>query len=80
MTPNQFKTLEFVGAQVAAQGFAPSLQEIADHVGLVSRSNICVIVRNLVGAGLIRRLPGQAHRNLDLTDAGRAMLARKEAA
>ena len=80
MTPDQYKALAFIADGIARNGWSPTLQEITDHIGCDSRSGGPRMVTGLLAGGLIRRLPHQEHRNLDLTDAGYAALARKVAA
>lgn len=54
------KALEYIVAYVAEHGYPPSLQDIADGVGLVARSSALRLVRALEADGAISRQPGIA--------------------
>ena len=56
----------------AAKGWAPSLQEITDAVGLSARSNVLQHMRALEAAGLLER--GAGPRAVRVTAAGRELL------
>lgn len=50
--------LEFIRNFIARNGYAPSVREIADGVGLVSLSAASNHLRNLEKKGRIARVPG----------------------
>ncbi len=54
-TPDQAKLLGFIKAQIAERGFAPTFEEMREHMGLSHRSGIHRLVTGLEGRGLIRR-------------------------
>lgn len=86
LTPNELRALDFIRDRISAQGTAPTLEEIADALGMYSRSNAHRIVESLVRHGLLIKAPGRL-RGLALaagprlfnvpTDALRAELARR---
>jgi repressor LexA len=54
MTSKQSLVLEFIKIFMEQKKYAPTLQEIAQGVGLKSRSNIHRIVHSLKKAGLLK--------------------------
>lgn len=56
MTPRMHATLSFVRAFQFKHGYCPSYGEIADGIGLKSKSNVHRIVKRLEERGHIRRL------------------------
>ena len=65
----QRKLLSFVTRYAKRHQYAPSLQEVADHVG-VTVSRACQLVEVLEAAGYLSHVPGAA-RTLHVTAAGR---------
>ena len=59
LTPRQRDALAFIARYQGANESAPSLQEIADDLGMRSKSQAHYIVRKLEQRGAIRRLHGQ---------------------
>ncbi|MCZ6599478.1 MAG: transcriptional repressor LexA [Acidobacteria bacterium] len=55
MTRRQKEILDFVGAFVKENGYSPSLEEIADELGLSSVSTVHKHVSHLLEKGLLRR-------------------------
>jgi len=55
MTRRQKQILDFVGAFVKENGYSPSLEEIADELGLSSVSTVHKHVSHLLEKGLLRR-------------------------
>ncbi len=55
MTRRQNEILDFVGAFVKENGYSPSLEEIADELGLSSVSTVHKHVSHLLKKGLLRR-------------------------
>lgn len=60
LTVRQSDVLNFIRAYHAERGFAPSYGEIADGVGLGSKSGVARIIEGLVERGYIGRMPHQA--------------------
>lgn len=60
MTPQMRDTLEYIRNYMAANRIAPSHQEIADALGLASKSGVARRLRGLEDRGAIRRLNGQS--------------------
>lgn len=58
-TPRQRQVLEFVEGFTREHGFAPSLEEIAEHMGFSSVSNAHQHVTALIRRGLLRRDPNR---------------------
>lgn len=55
MTRRQKEILDFVGAFIKENGYSPSLEEIADELGLSSVSTVHKHVSHLLEKGLLRR-------------------------
>lgn len=69
MTERQAAVLGFIRTFSDETGFSPSYQQIADGLGLRSKSRICEAVTQLEERGLLHRLPGRAR---SITIVGRA--------
>jgi SOS-response transcriptional repressor LexA len=68
MTKAQLKALDYIKAYLAISGgVSPSYQEIADAMGLKSKSNAHRLVHALARAGRIRMLHNRA-RTLEVVD------------
>jgi len=67
VTPRQQKVLEFVQAYITVKGYAPSYNNIAQGLGLKSRSNIHRIVHDLRIAGFLKIDPHK-FRSLKVVD------------
>lgn len=86
MTPHEKQLLEFIRERIDATGIAPTYQEMADHLGLKSKSGAHVRVESLIRQGrLVRR--AHASRGIEInraplahvsTAALQAELARRE--
>jgi len=61
LTRRQKEALNFIIAHSDEHGSSPTLQQIADHLGNVSRGNGHRIVSALVKRGWIKRLPNHAN-------------------
>ena len=60
-TPVQKQTLDFIKTYYVHYEFMPSFAEIADHLGLASKSGAHRLIRGLVERGLlIAPIPGRA--------------------
>ena len=57
LTPRQRDVLAFIVRYQAAENCAPTLQEIADGLGLKSKSQIHTLIRGLRERGVIQYLP-----------------------
>lgn len=60
LTRRQAQLLAFITEYDERHGICPSFQQMADGMGLASKSNIVPMVNTLVDKGKIRRLPGRA--------------------
>lgn len=58
MTPREYQALDFIKSYHRESGFPPSYDEIADHLGVKSKSGINRIVVSLEEQGHIRRNNG----------------------
>jgi SOS-response transcriptional repressor LexA len=59
LTPHQGRALLFIAQRIAADGFAPSFNEIRISQGLVSKSGVHRLVRGLAERGFVRYTPGK---------------------
>lgn len=67
LTRRMFQAKTFIETYHAENGIPPSHQEIADGLGLKSKSNAARYVEALVERGYLSRLPGKRKaRNLTL--------------
>lgn len=69
LTRRQQEVLDFIRAYVAEHQYSPTFDEIADFVGLDSKSGVHRIVHGLVDRGAIRLLPRQA-RSIEIVQSG----------
>ena len=60
MTPLQARVKGFISGLIRDEGFSPSLQEIADGLGLKSRSSARDVVLRLQKKGPVTFLPGRS--------------------
>src|SRR4051812_44706370 len=60
LTLRQRALLDFIRAQIIKTGMTPTYDEMADHLGLVSKSGINRLVVALEERGKIRRLPNRS--------------------
>lgn len=86
MTPHEKQLLEFITERINATGIAPTFREMAEALGLKSKSGAVMRVDSLVRQGYLVRRP-RANRGLALnkfplahvpTPALQAELARRE--
>lgn len=68
LTTGQHKTLDFIRRYIAREGFAPTLSEIAEGLGVRSRGSVHRQVQALAEAGYITLLAGRK-RGIQLTEA-----------
>ncbi|NLU81416.1 transcriptional repressor LexA [Rhodococcus sp. HNM0569] len=59
LTARQRKVLDVIRASVADRGYAPSIREIGDAVGLTSTSSVAHQLRTLERKGFLRRDPNR---------------------
>ena len=72
MTERRMAILRYVHEYSDLNGWAPSVREICDEVGLVSPGSVKMHLDALVGMGYLRR--GSGARALAVTDAGMEVL------
>lgn len=60
LTARQSDTLAFISSFQAEKGFGPSYREIAEALGMASKSNVHRIIIGLEERGAIRRLSDRA--------------------
>lgn len=58
LTLRQREVLQYIAAFVAKHGYAPSMRDIAEGVGLVSTSSVLRLLQVLEERGAIVRTPG----------------------
>lgn len=69
MTPRQMEVLRFIGESCASQGFSPTLQEIANNLG-ISKVTVFGHVAKLRENGFVWPTSKQRARDLHLTKKG----------
>jgi repressor LexA len=67
LTPTQNRTLAFIRRYLKRRGYAPSLIEIAEGIGITSKGTAHRHVQALSDAGYIRLIPGRK-RGIELID------------
>jgi repressor LexA len=67
LTRRQKQLLDFIRSHIKRRGYAPTLAEMARHLGLGSVATVHKHLCQLEGKGLIRRLPNRS-RALELVD------------
>ncbi|MCK4710944.1 MAG: transcriptional repressor LexA [Gammaproteobacteria bacterium] len=67
LTSGQHKTLDFIRQYIAREGFAPTLTEIAQGLGISSKGSMHKQVQALAEAGYIELIAGRK-RGIQLTD------------
>ena len=77
MTPEQHKTLLFIGSYITERGYSPNYDEIAAHLGIASKSGVHRLVSSLERDGKITRSPNRA-RSIEVV--GGAQGASRDAA
>jgi SOS-response transcriptional repressor LexA len=60
VTPVQLKCLTYLADYIGARGYSPSFSEIADHMGLASKSGVVRLLNALEDLGKVRRLHQRA--------------------
>ncbi|WP_412506197.1 LexA family protein [Roseovarius sp. SYSU LYC5161] len=58
LTPRQHECWRFLASYTRAHGYSPSFEEIAEAMGLASKSNVHRLLQALEQRGFIRRMPG----------------------
>ena len=66
ISPRQVTILQFIRESVQRQGYAPSLREIAQAVGLASQSTVSYHLSALVKKGYLSRGPGLPRTTVEL--------------
>lgn len=59
ITPQQRRALLFIEAQIARSGIAPTVKELAQHLGHRSTGHAGRLISGLEERGYIRKLPGR---------------------
>lgn len=59
LTARQKKAYDFIRAGIIA-GRCPAYTEIADHLGLVSKSGVCRLIEALIAKGYLEKVPHRA--------------------
>lgn len=75
MTPREHKALMFIQTYNLDHGYSPSYVEIAEHMGVKSKSSITRVVRSLIDQGRLQQRHRKA-RGVDpvaLTDVGKVV-------
>jgi repressor LexA len=67
LTTAQHKTLAFIRRYLNRRGYAPSLEEIAEGIGITSKGSVHRYVQALAEEGYIRLIPGRK-RGIELVD------------
>lgn len=67
LTITQRKTLTFIRRYLNRRGYAPSLDEIAEGIGITSKGSVHRYVQALAEEGCIRLIPGRK-RGIELVD------------
>ena len=67
LTPTQDRTLSFIRRYLKRRGYAPSLIEIAEGIGITSKGTAHRHVQALAEAGAIRLITGRK-RGIELVD------------
>ncbi|MES9990974.1 MAG: transcriptional repressor LexA [Candidatus Thiodiazotropha sp.] len=67
LTPTQDRTLAFIRRYLKRRGYAPSLIEIAEGIGITSKGTAHRHVQALADAGRIRLIPGRK-RGIEMVD------------
>lgn len=67
LTPAQSKALAFIERHITANGVSPSFDEIAEGLGLASKSGVHRLVVGLEERGRIRRMPDRA-RSIEIVE------------
>lgn len=67
LTPSQYKALQFIKSFTAEHGYAPSFQEIAHGIGIVSRGYVSKVIDALIERGAVSKFPN-AQRSIVVID------------
>lgn len=60
MTAMQKKVFDYINQYWEENGYSPSYDDIADALGISSRSNVHRVIYALIERGFIENLPGKA--------------------
>ena len=69
-TKRQREVLEIITRYFESNGYRPSYQQIAKHLGLRSRAGIARIVQDLESKGLLERRRENGHFTIDVKEGG----------
>lgn len=59
LTPREQIALDFIRRHIDEVGFAPTLREVGEEIGLGSVASVSYVLECLVKKGAIRRIPGR---------------------
>ncbi|MDB5620538.1 MAG: lexA [Tardiphaga sp.] len=74
LTVKQAELLAFIDRHIAATGLGPSFQQMADAIGLKSKSGVHRLITALERLGRIRRPLGRSARAIEVVDQTRDQL------
>jgi len=77
LTPRQMRVVEFIRRFRAKRGYAPTLEEIASHFGVI-KATVQTYLRTLVEKGVIRRRRYE-HRSLEVVESALPESERRDA-
>ena len=60
LTPRQKELLDYIRRHIKRRGYAPSLAEMQDHLGLSSLATVHKHLKHLENKGVVRRLPNRS--------------------
>lgn len=60
LTPKQLACFQAIKSYTARNGYAPTYEELADTLGLKSKSGVSRLVLGLEARGKLRRIPNRA--------------------
>ncbi len=72
LTQRQQRALDFIRDYIAEHGFAPSYEEIRQHIGVASLNAVRELLDGLERKGYIRRLAGRSRALVLLNDSSRS--------
>lgn len=78
LTSQQKRLLDFLRGRIASSGICPSYEEMAEHLGLASKSGINRLIVALERRKMLRRVPG-SYRSIEVLGASDPIDAAREA-
>ena len=80
LTWREGRVFRFIVRHIDDYGYAPTIREIGDEVGLSSTSSVSYVLSRLVDKGYITRLWGRQSIMIDPVHSGRVMVNRDDLA